>query len=260
MEVLSYINRKFIQDEIYLYHILVNTIEFINRDENDELSMAFYVDKCKKGFNSNCDVIKLKSLKIIIHYLKLYHIDALEFSENVFKLAKSFNWEILSLVLIFCSDFLKLLNETKKEKDQFEIDNNIKKEVVIEEKDESLEKTEKEKTEKEKEKEKEKPKEKGKNEKESKADKERAEKERIEKERLEKERIEKEKEKERLEKERIEKEQQALDPAVKQHLDMYNEYISKIEKYEVKFLSIINNIFEINSPNMTIKIGNYLMI
>jgi len=253
-EVLKFINRKFLNDEIYLYHILVNTIEYIIKEENDDHNVVdFYIQKCKKGFNSNCDVIKLKSLKIVIHFIDLFEMIALEFAENVFKLGKFFNWEILSLVLIYCSRFLLILNISKMDKNKIEVDNNINtKEIPEIEQSTEKEKTDKEKLENTKPEKIEKEKaSKVKNEKEKEL--ERLEKERIEKERVEKERAEKERI-ERLKAERNEA-YNNLAPETKKELEDLEMIINKTGVYENKFLSIINDIFEINSPHMTIKIG-----
>lgn len=233
---------------------MVNTIEYIIKEENDDHNVVdFYIQKCKKGFNSNCDVIKLKSLKIVIHFIDLFEMIALEFAENVFKLGKFFNWEILSLVLIYCSRFLLILNISKMDKNKIEVDNNINtKEIPEIEQSTEKEKTDKEKLENTKPEKIEKEKaSKVKNEKEKEL--ERLEKERIEKERVEKERAEKERI-ERLKAERNEA-YNNLAPETKKELEDLEMIINKTGVYENKFLSIINDIFEINSPHMTIKIG-----
>jgi hypothetical protein len=145
----------------------------------------------------------------------------------------------------------------RKSKKQYELEHGIEVKKEIEEVETNLEKSdiEKSKTEIEKEKAEKEKAEKEKNKKLSKAEREKLEKQ--EKERQEREEREK---LERLEKERIRKEQEMLARQMEEQNDppeyAHMKYIiESIEEHENRFLEIINEIFEINSPHMTIKIG-----
>lgn len=124
-KVLLRIKEKFVHDEINYYHLLAKWMEFSNRnnmEDDDALVASFYYNVCKKGIKSNCDIIKAKTLYMLLIFMDLNEIALpLTFSDDIFRLKKTFNWEVLSLILIYCSLMLKILNIHKEKKKEIEI-------------------------------------------------------------------------------------------------------------------------------------------
>ena len=122
LKVLKTIKSKFLTNDLIFYHLITKWIEFFyeNTNEDDPIEhddytdseiYNFYLNACHRGIKSNCDIIKSKSINMIIYFIQLKQIDdVLFFSHDIFKLKKSFNWEVLSLVLVYCSNNLIILN------------------------------------------------------------------------------------------------------------------------------------------------------
>lgn len=195
--ILKRISKKFANtDELLFYHILVQCMNTIK--EGDEILtediVFFYNDVISKGITSSCDIIKIKSIYLVNQFMRFDYFYCLGYHENIFKHINTWNWEILSLILIYCSKMLELFNRQKLEREQFKESLNEK----------SLAKLE------------------------NMADIEGMEK--------------------------IEKvaETNQDDKKIEEEL---NFRIEEISKNEPKFLVIIDTIFNVKSPHMTIKIG-----
>lgn len=121
LKVLKKIREKFIYDEINYYHILAKWMEFTTPDciEDNEIS-EIYFNSCRAGIKSDCDIIKCKSIYMILIFMRLNEYTLSDYKE-IFRLKKSYNWEILSLILIYCTHTLKRLNIFKEKKKLLEI-------------------------------------------------------------------------------------------------------------------------------------------
>ena len=116
-KVIGLIKKKFIvNDELLFYHIIVKCMEYTTDENMDDLIIDFYDTVCMTGINSNCDIIKIKSIFLILIFMKYHPFDSLKYSDLIFKHTKSWNWEILSLILIYCSRILTFFNTLKDEK------------------------------------------------------------------------------------------------------------------------------------------------
>ncbi len=115
-DVLKAIMKRYLDDEILFYHVIVKCLENLNSDLIDENIHDFFINVCEKGIYSNCDVIRIKTLYLIHLFVNYDTLEVLEFVNPIVKLTKSWNWEILSLILIFCSDLLGQLNYIRYEK------------------------------------------------------------------------------------------------------------------------------------------------
>lgn len=110
LKVLSIIKAKFLMyDEVNYYHIISYWINFISHDQFDDEVKDFYILESKKALFRNCDIIKCKALLIINNLMNFYDFPII-FIEEIYKLKKSENWELLSLIVIFCTKILYNLN------------------------------------------------------------------------------------------------------------------------------------------------------
>lgn len=119
-EILKRISKKFANtDEILFYHILVQCMN--NIKESDEILnediFYFYNEAIIKGLSSSCDVVVIKSIYLINQFMRFYYFDCLQYHDRVFKHINTYNWEILSLILIYCSKALELYNRQKLERE-----------------------------------------------------------------------------------------------------------------------------------------------
>lgn len=119
-EILKKISKKFANcDEVLFYHILVQCMN--NIKETDEILndnfFYFYNEAIIKGLSSSCDVIVIKSIYLINQFMRFYYFDCVQYYQKVFKHINSYNWEILSLILIYCSKMLELYNRQKIERE-----------------------------------------------------------------------------------------------------------------------------------------------
>jgi hypothetical protein len=146
-QVLQEIKKKFINsDELLFYHIIVKCMEFTNDDNFDEHIAEFYDIASAKGINSNCDIIKSKAIYLIILFMKYDPLNSLQYSNQIFKHTKTWNWEILSLILIYCSKTLMIYNTLKTEKNNMtnkDMDENLQRNMLdLEEKMNEIQKFE----------------------------------------------------------------------------------------------------------------------
>ena len=117
LKVVQIIKKRYIVlDELLFYHTIVKCMEYITEDNLDENIIEFYDSVYLNGLNSNCDIIKIKSIYLVILFMKYNPFDSLKYSQLIFKHIKSWNWEILSLILIYCSRILSFFNTLKDEK------------------------------------------------------------------------------------------------------------------------------------------------
>jgi hypothetical protein len=117
LKVVQIIKKKYaVIDELLFYHTIVKCMEYITEDNLDENIVEFYDSVYLNGLNSNCDIIKIKSIYLVILFMKYNPFDSLKYSQMIFKHIKSWNWEILSLILIYCSRILSFFNTLKDEK------------------------------------------------------------------------------------------------------------------------------------------------
>jgi hypothetical protein len=129
--VLQSLRRKFSQkDELIYYHILSKWVTNLKEENLDFAIFSFYDNAITKGINSTCDFVKIKSLNILNHFSQFDYINALKFVPKIFKHARSWNWEILSQILIYCESVLLYYNlsieEHEKMKDSNQLDENMK--------------------------------------------------------------------------------------------------------------------------------------
>ena len=75
--------------------------------------VIFYNDAIIKGISSSDDTIVIKSIYLIIQLMRFDYFYCLKYYQDIFKHKNSFNWEILSLILIYCSKMLDLYNRQK---------------------------------------------------------------------------------------------------------------------------------------------------
>ncbi len=116
-KVIQLIKKKFaVIDELLFYHVIVKCMEYTTEENLDEGIIDFYDMVCVSGLNSHCDVIKSKAIFLVILFMKYHPFDSLKYSSLVFKHIKSWNWEILSLILIYCARILSFFNTLKEEK------------------------------------------------------------------------------------------------------------------------------------------------
>lgn len=172
LEVLNSVRKKFATtDETLYYHILVHCMSYLNEENLDLTIFEFYETAIIRGLNSSCDVIKCKAMYMVTISMIHDQMNSLSHADSIFKHSKSWNWEVLSLILIYCSRILLYYNSSKEEKI------------------------------------------------------------------------------------RIKNSGEAIDETNKNELSELEERLNEMAKYEEKFLSIIDSIFERRSPNNTLKIG-----
>ena len=125
--ILKKISKKYSNNnELLFYHILVQCMNNIKETDNilNEDIVYFYNDAIVKGINNSNDVIVMKSIYLINLLMRFDFLYCLKYYKNIFKHINSFNWEILSLILIYCSKMLELFNRQKLEREQMESGNN----------------------------------------------------------------------------------------------------------------------------------------
>ena len=102
-------------NERIFYHILIQCMN--NIKDTDEIItqeiVIFYNDAIIKGISSSDDTIVIKSIYLIIQLMRFDYFYCLKYHEDIFKHKNSFNWEVLSLILIYCSKMLDLYNRQK---------------------------------------------------------------------------------------------------------------------------------------------------
>jgi hypothetical protein len=102
-------------NELIFYHILIKCMN--NIKDTDEIItqeiVIFYNDAIIKGISSSDDTIVIKSIYLIIQLMRFDYFYCLKYYQDIFKHKNSFNWEILSLILIYCSKMLDLYNRQK---------------------------------------------------------------------------------------------------------------------------------------------------
>lgn len=99
--------------------MIIKCLENLNLEIFDQDIHYFFISICEKGIYSNCDIIRIKTLYLIHLFVNYDTLEVLNFVNPIIKLTKSWNWEILSLILIFCSDLLSHLNFVRFEKSAF---------------------------------------------------------------------------------------------------------------------------------------------
>jgi len=102
-------------NELIFYHILIQCMNNIKETDeiiNDEI-VIFYNDAIIKGISSSDDTIIIKSIYLIIQLMRFDYSYCLKYYQDIFKHKDSFNWEILSLILIYCSKMLDSYNRQK---------------------------------------------------------------------------------------------------------------------------------------------------
>ena len=102
-------------NERIFYHILIQCMN--NIKDTDEIItqeiVIFYNDAIIKGISSSDDTIVIKSIYLIIQLMRFDYFYCLKYYQDIFKHKNSFNWEVLSLILIYCSKILDLYNRQK---------------------------------------------------------------------------------------------------------------------------------------------------
>ena len=137
LNLLKKISKKLCgKNEIIFYHILIQCMN--NIKDTDEIItqeiVLFYNDAIIKGISSPDDTIVIKSIYLIIQLMRFDYFYCLKYYQEIFKYKNSFNWEILSLILIYCSRMLDLYNRQKLMTEQnflqgeFEVEKSEKKE------------------------------------------------------------------------------------------------------------------------------------
>ena len=119
------------KNEIIFYHILIQCMN--NIKDTDEIItqeiVLFYNDAIIKGISSSDDTIVIKSIYLIIKLMRFDYFYCLKYYQDIFKYKNSFNWEILSLILIYCSRMLDLYNLQGRNLDaEIDLDKSEKKE------------------------------------------------------------------------------------------------------------------------------------
>ena len=130
------------KNEIIFYHILIQCMN--NIKDTDEIItqeiVIFYNDAIIKGISSSDNTIVIKSIYLIIQLMRFDYFYCLKYYQDIFKYKNSFNWEILSLILIYCSRMLELYNRQKLMTEQnFLVGKNFDAEFDNNEKEEKLE-------------------------------------------------------------------------------------------------------------------------
>ena len=130
------------KNEIIFYHILIQCMN--NIKDTDEIItqeiVIFYNDAIIKGISSSDNTIVIKSIYLIIQLMRFDYFYCLKYYQDIFKYKNSFNWEILSLILIYCSRMLELYNRQKLMTEQnFLLGKNFDAEFDNNEKEEKLE-------------------------------------------------------------------------------------------------------------------------
>ena len=130
------------KNEIIFYHILIQCMN--NIKDTDEIItqeiVYFYNEAIIKGISSSDDTIVIKSIYLIIQLMRFDYFYCLKYYQDIFKYKNSFNWEILSLILIYCSRMLELYNRQKLMTEQnFLVGKNFDAEFDNNEKEEKLE-------------------------------------------------------------------------------------------------------------------------
>ncbi len=113
--ILKKISKRFSnKNEILFYHILVQCMYNIKDAGifNQEIYF-FYNDAIIKGISSSNSIIVIKSIYLVNLMMEFNYLYCVKYDEKIFRHIKTLNWEILSLILIYCSKMLGRLNETK---------------------------------------------------------------------------------------------------------------------------------------------------
>jgi len=125
--ILRKISKKFSnKNELLFYHILVQCMNNIKESEDilTEDIVFFYNDAIVKGISHSNEVIVIKSIYLINLFMRFDYLYCLKYHQGIFKHINSFNWEILSLILIYCSKMLELYNRQKMEKENMNMNIN----------------------------------------------------------------------------------------------------------------------------------------
>ena len=269
--ILKKISKKFSnKNELLFYHILVQCMNNIKETENilNEDIVYFYNDAIVKGITNSNDVIVMKSIYLINLLMRFDYLYCLKYYKNIFKHINSFNWEILSLILIYCSKMLELFNRQKFEREQMESGNNDdfnKNKIMVEGEENNVVNEEKKdnenisqishQSEKSKKSQATNQSKKSKNEEEKNNNEENNVEQPQENNNNENENEENHNKLESLNGiEGIEKDPH-IEEENKKIQEELNHRINEIQKCENDFLSIIDHIFSLPSPHMTIKIG-----
>ena len=121
MAILKKVSKHFLhKNEVLFYHVLIPCLENIRESDdvmNSELFL-FYSNAVIKGLNSADETINIKAMYLANQLMRFDFYLCLQYHRDIFKHSSSFNWEILSLILIYCSQMLKLHNHQKLEKDR----------------------------------------------------------------------------------------------------------------------------------------------
>jgi hypothetical protein len=113
LQVINTIKKRFLySDELLFYHLLVKCMDFTNKD-NLDLCSSFYLRMAKIGISNQCDFIKIKSIYLVTMLIEYLPLNCLDFAPHIFKHRRTWNWEILSLIVIYCSTMLRYFNELK---------------------------------------------------------------------------------------------------------------------------------------------------
>lgn len=133
-DVLQNIRKKFANTDMVLYyHILTQCMTYITEDNLDAAIFEFYESAIIRGINSHCDVIKAKSMYMVTISMIHDQMNSLTHANKIFNHCRSWNWEILSLILIYCSRLLLYYNSSKEDRDkalQMDLDENMKLELA----------------------------------------------------------------------------------------------------------------------------------
>ncbi|MCQ2816795.1 MAG: calponin homology domain-containing protein [archaeon] len=263
------VSKKFANsDELIYYHIMTQILTIMcNWAESKEYVQGenekIFFDAIKKGLCSTCDLIKIKSLYMAVTIITHgpVPLKGIIFFDSIQNLKGSNNWEILGLILIYCSTMLlRVKEEREKQKEEYEkqpmVNPNemLEEEAQLEEEHEEIKEENQENMSKSNIKDKSQSVNKSQNKSQMQSNVSNPPQENQENVEGNQEEImqipqgvEGEEEGEEMSPEELREEQ------------LYREYLENLlletEKKEESFVQMINDIFKLNSPFMTIKVG-----
>ena len=277
--ILKKISKRFSnKNELLFYHILVQCMNNIKETDdiiNEEIYF-FYNEAIIKGISSSNSTIIIKSIYLVNSFMRFDYYQCLKYHDGIFRHIGTTNWEILSLILVYASKMLELFNkqkienehmlqEAKDNQDEKEINNQNEENEKNEEEKGNMSQLSKNSKESRKKSEEKKSMDKNDNlteknvenseERKNEGDEEEKnnnennkEEEKKENEGEEEEKIDNLNNTEEIQKENSEEEKKKLQEEV-------NFRLSEISALEKLFLEIIDQIFDLPSPHMTMKIG-----
>lgn len=112
--LLRHIKEYYQKDELLFYHLAVKIQLYHKEIDIDDVAFDFYKEMVTTGLHSSSEIIVIKSLKILCGIADLEPSLMAQLESRISKLVASWNWEVLSSVLIFAYFFLLILNSYKK--------------------------------------------------------------------------------------------------------------------------------------------------